>query len=72
MPVTRGANAALDKVSVQRAEVIEMLAAYGDTDLLCYRADAPEGLVTQQAQAWDPLLAWARQIRLFDYRVGGD
>jgi len=45
----------------KRAEVIEMLAAYGDTDLLCYRADAPEGLVTQQAQAWDPLLAWARQ-----------
>jgi chaperone required for assembly of F1-ATPase len=25
-----------------------------------YRAAAPEGLVARQAQAWDPLLAWAR------------
>ena len=60
MPVTRGANAAIDKVTVQRAEVIEMLAAYGDSDLLCYRADAPDGLVTRQAEAWDPLLDWAQ------------
>lgn len=61
MPVTRGANAAIDKVATQRDEVIEMLAAYGDTDLLCYRADGPEGLISQQSEAWDPLLAWAEQ-----------
>ena len=61
MPVTRGANAALDKVAIQRDEVIEMLAAYGDTDLLCYRAAGPEELITRQAVEWDPLLAWARK-----------
>lgn len=60
MPVTRGANAALDKVSIQRDEVIEMLAAYGDADLLCYRAVGPEELIARQAAEWDPLLAWAR------------
>lgn len=60
MPVTRGANAAIDKVTVQKAEVVEMLAAYGDSDLLCYRADGPEGLVTRQSETWDPLLAWAK------------
>ena len=60
MPVTRGANAAIDKVSVQQAEVIEMLAAYGDSDLLCYRAAGPEELIAKQAEAWDPLLAWAK------------
>jgi len=59
MPVTRAANAAIDKVTVQREEVAEMLAAYGDSDLLCYRADGPQELVARQAEAWDPLLDWA-------------
>jgi len=61
MPVTRTANAAIDKVAVQHAEVAQMLAAYGDSDLLCYRADAPEELVARQAEQWDPMLEWAAQ-----------
>lgn len=59
MPVTRAANAAIDKVTPQHAEVADMIAAYGDADLLCYRADAPEGLVARQEATWDPLLDWA-------------
>ena len=59
MPFTRSANAAIDKVRPQFAEVAEMIAAYGDTDLLCYRAEAPERLVARQSDAWDPLLDWA-------------
>lgn len=59
MPITRSANAAIDKVSIQHAEVAEMIAAYGDADLTCYRADEPDGLVARQAAAWDPLLEWA-------------
>ncbi len=59
MPVTRAANAALDKVTPQRDEVIGLLAAYGETDLICYRAPAPADLVARQAAAWDPLLDWA-------------
>lgn len=61
MPATRTANAAIDKVAVQRREVVEMLAAYGDSDLLCYRAAAPEELVTRQSQVWDPFLNWAAE-----------
>jgi chaperone required for assembly of F1-ATPase len=60
MPMTRSANATLDKVIPQHAEVAQMLADYGDSDLLCYRADGPDGLVLRQAQAWDPLLDWAK------------
>lgn len=60
MPFTRSANAAIDKVSIQREEVADMLAAYGDADLLCYRAEAPQELVTRQEQAWDPALDWAK------------
>ncbi|WP_093922161.1 ATP12 family chaperone protein [Sulfitobacter brevis] len=59
MPVTKTANAALDKVATQHAEVAEMLAAYGDSDLLCYRAEAPAELVAREAAAWDPMLDWA-------------
>lgn len=59
MPVTRSANAALDKTGPQHAEVADMIAAYGETDLLCYRADSPQGLVSAQNMAWDPLLDWA-------------
>ncbi len=61
MPATRMANAAIDKVTPQFAEVADMLAGYGDSDLLCYRADAPEALVARQSAAWDPLLEWAAE-----------
>ncbi|MEC7763316.1 MAG: ATP12 family protein [Pseudomonadota bacterium] len=59
MPMTRTANSAIDKVSNQHAEVADLLAAYGDSDLTCYRADTPVELVYRQAEAWDPLLDWA-------------
>ncbi|MEZ5751263.1 MAG: ATP12 family protein [Paracoccaceae bacterium] len=59
MPVTRAANAAIDKVRGQFSEVAQMLSAYGETDLLCYRADKPAELVARQAAAWDPVLAWS-------------
>ncbi|MBS0125633.1 ATP12 family chaperone protein [Thetidibacter halocola] len=59
MPFTRMSNSALDKVTLQHAEVADMLGAYGDADLLCYRADHPEELVSRQADAWDPVLDWA-------------
>lgn len=61
MPATRAANSAIDKVGVQFEEVAEMLAEYAGTDLLCYRAEAPEALIARQAAGWDPLLDWARQ-----------
>ncbi len=60
MPCTRAANSALDKVAVQFDEVAEMIAAYGGSDLLCYRAEAPQNLRLRQDEHWDPLLAWAQ------------
>lgn len=59
MPVTRAANSAIDKVAIQFDEVAALIAAYGASDLLCYRATGPEPLVIRQAAAWDPLLEWA-------------
>lgn len=59
MPFTRSANAAIDKVQHQHGEVADMLADYGDSDLLCYRATHPEALQNRQANDWDPVLDWA-------------
>lgn len=59
MPLTRAANSAVEKVAPQRAEVVAMLADYGGTDLLSYRATEPAELVARQAAEWDPLLDWA-------------
>ena len=62
MPFTRSANAAIDKVRIQHGEVADMLAAYGDADLLCYRAIAPVELVARQTSEWDPILDWASAV----------
>jgi chaperone required for assembly of F1-ATPase len=61
MPVTRAANSAIDKIAVQFDEVAGLLAAYGGSDLLCYRATGPAPLVARQEAAWDPLLQWAEE-----------
>ena len=64
MPLTRAANSAVEKVARQFSAVADMLAEYGGTDLLSYRADQPAELARRQAEAWDPLIDWsAIQLR---------
>lgn len=60
MPLTGLANAAIDRVAPDPAAFARDIAVYGETDLLCYRADTPASLVARQTEAWEPLLAWAR------------
>jgi chaperone required for assembly of F1-ATPase len=61
MALTGLANAALDRIAPDAAGFARGLAAYGESDLLCYRAEAPIGLVRRQSESWDPILAWAQQ-----------
>ena len=61
MPLTRLANAVIDAVADMPDAVADEVAKYLGSDLLCYRAAAPEGLVASQTRAWDPVLAWARE-----------
>ncbi len=60
MPLTRLANAVIDAVAEATGPVADDVAQYLGSDLLCYRAAAPDGLVERQTLAWDPVLAWAR------------
>ncbi len=59
MVLTGLANAAIDRIEPVRADYAQGLAAYAESDLLCYRAEAPPALVALQAESWDPWLAWA-------------
>lgn len=62
MPLTRLANTAIDGVTGREAEVADDIAKYAGSDLLCYRADRPEGLVERQVALWEPVLAWAEDL----------
>jgi chaperone required for assembly of F1-ATPase len=59
MPMTRLACTGIDRVAPRRAAVVDQIAAYAATDLMCYRAAAPPELVERQRRAWQPLLDWA-------------
>ena len=60
MPATRMANSAIEKVRPQMQAVADHLLAYGETDLLCYRAEGPEALTARQSAVWDPWIEWAK------------
>ena len=61
LPLTKLVNVALDRGGDARAELIQSTAAYGESDLICYRADNPEGLCEAQRSFWDPPLDWLKQ-----------
>jgi chaperone required for assembly of F1-ATPase len=60
MPLTRLANSAIDGVAGREEAVIDDIMAHAGSDLLCYRAKGPGGLVKAQGEHWDPVLAWAK------------
>ncbi len=67
MPLTKYLNTAIDGVSQNREAVIDEVAGYGGSDLLCYRAGHPAPLVERQEAAWGPYLDWlaeAHDVRL--------
>ena len=58
MPLTQLSNTAIDRTGPHRIGVIEQVAAYARTDLLCYRVAEPPDLAEQQTASWQPLLDW--------------
>ena len=59
MPLTRVAATAIDRTAFQRQQVVDEIAGYADTDLVCYRADHPPALAARQQTVWQPLIDWA-------------
>jgi len=58
MPFMSLVATAADRVEIQRDHVIEIIAGYAGSDMLCYRAEEPADLVRRQNAIWDPLLDW--------------
>jgi chaperone required for assembly of F1-ATPase len=69
MPLTGLANAAIDHAAPDPERFAASLAAYGEGDLACYRAEAPRELAARQENSWDALLGWARRRFDVDFRT---
>jgi chaperone required for assembly of F1-ATPase len=58
IPLTRLAGTAQERIAPDPGPTVEGLTKFGETDLLCYRAEDRK-LAALQAAEWQPLLNWA-------------
>jgi len=58
VPLTRLLGTAQERIAPDPEPMIEGITKYGETELLCYRAE-DHRLAARQAEAWQPLLEWA-------------
>jgi len=58
MPLTQILVTAIDRAGPQREAITVAALAYLNSDLLCYHADEPEGLMAEQGKLWSPWLRW--------------
>jgi len=56
MHATRLANTAIEATPAARAAIAQSVCDYAASDLLCYFAVAPAGLVERQQRLWGPIL----------------
>jgi chaperone required for assembly of F1-ATPase len=58
MPLMQLAATTIDRLADDQQGLIEEIAGYGGSDLVCYRAAEPPSLVRRQEEAWQPLITW--------------
>jgi chaperone required for assembly of F1-ATPase len=58
-PLTRLAGTARERIAPDPAPTADAIARYGETDLLCYRAETPPVLADRQTRLWQPWIDWA-------------
>lgn len=72
MHATRLANTAIESIPSARESTADTVAAYAGSDLLCYFAEGPQGLVQRQSDHWGPVLDRAeRELALAFVRAAG-
>lgn len=69
-PLTRLAGTAQERIAGDPWPTVDAIARYGETDLLCYRAETPEELVQRQTRRWQPWLDWVAAAYGAPLRVG--
>lgn len=68
-PLTRLAGTAQERIAPDPHPTVDAIARYGESDLLCYRAAAPEALVKRQDAQWQPWLDWVAEAHGATLRV---
>lgn len=68
IPLTRLAGTAQERIAPDPEPVVEGLARYAESDLLCYRAE-DRRLALIQAAEWQPLLDWAAEAHAAPLQV---
>ncbi len=58
VPLTRLVGTAEERIGPALEGTAAAIARYGETELLCYRAEVSR-LAARQAEAWDPWLTWS-------------
>ncbi len=61
MPLTQLLSAAVDGYETSAHEWRSEVVKYLGSDLICYRAEGPDGLIARQAKAWDPYVDWLNE-----------
>lgn len=69
MPMFRQAVTALDRIAPHRQQIIDELIGYGNNELLCYRAEEPPELQSEQHRLWQPCLDWASDNFGFNFTI---
>ena len=60
MPLTKLANTAIDRAIPEKSKIAAEILEFAGSDMVCYRAESPAGLVKRQTTHWDPIIAWAK------------
>ena len=54
-------STAIDKIKNDKILYIENILGFINTDLICYRADAPNELVDLQNRSWNPIISFIKE-----------
>jgi chaperone required for assembly of F1-ATPase len=60
MPLTKLTNTAIDRAIPEKSKIAAEILEFAGSDMVCYRAESPAGLVQRQTTYWDPIIAWAK------------
>lgn len=69
LPLTKTANSAIEKTAPNMLHVVDEMVRFGETDLLFYQQDNPQGLQKSQELHWHPIILWAETLWNVEYKV---
>ncbi|MCJ8324849.1 MAG: ATPase [Rhizobiales bacterium] len=69
LPLTKTANSAIEKTAPNKLHVVAEMVRFGETDLIFYQQNTPDGLAKLQELHWNPILLWAENLWNVKYKT---